>query len=60
LTKLVNRLTKSKKGCHCGVMPLLIGASMMSCLYNDPDRFAEEAEEGFVSHRHEDRKQDRR
>jgi hypothetical protein len=33
---------------------------MMSRLYNDPDRFAEEAEEGFVSHRHEDRKQDRR
>jgi hypothetical protein len=32
----------------------------MSCLYNDLDRFAEEAAERFVSHRHEDRKQDRR
>lgn len=60
MTKLVNRLTKSKKGCHGGVTPLLIGAPTMSRLYNDPDRFAEEAEEGFVSHRHEDRKQDRR
>jgi hypothetical protein len=32
----------------------------MSRLYNDLDRFAEEVEEGFVSHRHDDRKQDRR
>jgi hypothetical protein len=32
----------------------------MSRLYNDPDRFAEEVDEGFVSHRHEDCKRDRR
>ena len=32
----------------------------MSRLYDDPDRFAEEAKEDFASHRHEDRKQDRR
>jgi hypothetical protein len=32
----------------------------MSRLYNDPASFAEEATEGLVSHRHEDRMQDRR
>jgi hypothetical protein len=32
----------------------------MSRLYNDPARFAEEAAEGFVSHRQEDRTLDRR
>jgi len=32
----------------------------MSRLNNDPDRFAEEAAEGFVPHRHKGCTQDRR